>query len=105
MSLNENIGSIITQEEAVILANSFDSKFPNEVTSSFIGSANLQTVLNQNDCIGVRIYNGYDDVDGKISLIIVGVDSEGKDILGNGLIYDRMATCPPVCPVDGLLAK
>lgn len=105
MSLNVNTGGIITQQEAIDLAKSFDRKFPNEITSSFIGSANVKAILNQNDCIGIRIYNGYDNIDGKISLIIVGVDSNEKDIIENRLIYDQMATCPPMCPVDGLLIK
>lgn len=105
MSLNENTGGIITQQEAKVLAKSFDKRFPNEVTSSFIGSTNLKNLVNQNDCVGIRIYNGYDEAAGKISLIIVGVDSNEKDILENGLIYDRMVTCPPVCPIDGLLVK
>ena len=103
MSLNVNTGSIITQQEAKDLARSFESRFPNEITSSFIGSANLEALLNQNDCIGIRIYNGYDEIAEKISLIMVGVDSKEKDIINNRLIYDQMATCPPMCPVDGLL--
>jgi hypothetical protein len=105
MTADPNTGSIISQEEAIVLASAFDRKFPNQITSSFIGSNNLKALLDQTDCIGVRVYNGYDDALEKISLIFVGVDSADRDILENGLIYDKIATCPPMCSTDSLLAQ
>jgi len=33
------------------------------------------------------------------------VDVDEKDILNNGIIYDRIATCPPLCPTEGLYVK
>ena len=105
MELDVNTGSIITQEKAKALITAFESKFPGEVTSSFIGANNLKNILDQNNCIGLRIYNGYDEVNEKISLVLVGVDADEKEILENGLIVDEMVTCPPRCPIDGLGVK
>lgn len=105
MSLSENSGSIFSQTVAESLITSFDQRFQGEIISSFIGANHVKSILAQKDCIGIRIYNGYDAVKGKISLIIVGVDKEQKDLLGTGLIYDDMITCPPTCPIDGLFPK
>jgi hypothetical protein len=105
MKLDVNTGSIITQEEAKALITAFESKFPGEVTSSFIGANNVKNILDQQNCIGVRIHNGYDVVNGKISLVLVGVDNDEKEILENGIIYDKAGTCPSLCPIDGLNVK
>lgn len=103
MNLDPNTGSIITEEQAKKMIALFAEKFPNQIVSSFIGGNNVKKILEQEDCIGIRIYNGYDDEAQKISLILVGVDSAEQDILGNGIIYDEMAICPPVCPKIGLV--
>jgi hypothetical protein len=102
MKLDVNTGSIITQEEAKVLITAFKTKFPQEVTSSFIGANNVKNILDQENCIGVRIHNGYDAVNEKISLVLVGVDADEKEILGNGVIYDKMLQCPTFCSKDGL---
>ena len=98
MALDENSGGIITEQKARELINDFKIQFPGEVVSSFIGSANVNIILAQENCIGLRIYNGYDTVEQKISLVVVGVDRADNDILVNGVIYDKMVTCPPTCP-------
>lgn len=105
MTLDPNTGSIITQTEAENLVKEFDVAFPNEIISSFIGKNNITTILSQEDCIGIRIYNGYDPVTKTIKLILVGVNSSEEDLLADGIIYDHMAVCPPVCPVNGLYTK
>ncbi|WP_338376526.1 hypothetical protein [uncultured Flavobacterium sp.] len=105
MALSENSGSIITEEKARILINAFDRKYPGEVVSSFIGTENVNHILNQENCIGLRIYNGYDDENSKMSLVLVGVDTDEKDMLEQGIIYDEMITCPPTCPLEGSLSE
>jgi hypothetical protein len=102
MKLDVNTGSIITQEEAKALIKAFKAKFPGEVTSSFIGANNVKNILEQKNCIGVRIHNGYDVVNEKISLVLVGVDVDEKEILEEGIIYDKMLQCPTFCSKDGL---
>ncbi len=104
MGLNENSGGLITEAKARELISDFDKRFPGEVVSSFIGAANVNNILEQDDCIGLRIYNGYDEHDQKISLVLVGVDQAGRDMLSSAIIYDKMVTCPPTCPIEGLLS-
>jgi hypothetical protein len=104
MNIDPNSGEIITQARAIELINAFSVKFPNQVVSSFIGTNNVENILSQTDCIGIRIYNGYDNTEEKISLVLIGVDSEGKDILRNGIIYDKIVTCPPTCAENTILS-
>ncbi|MFZ4434876.1 MAG: hypothetical protein ACOYOR_00040 [Flavobacterium psychrophilum] len=103
MNLDPNTGSIITQAQAKKLITAFENQFPDEVIYSIIGANNVKNILNQEKCIGLRIYNGYDEEEQKISIVLVGYDQDGKDILANGIIYDKMATCPPLSPNVGIL--
>lgn len=103
MSLDPNTGSIITEEKAKTLIAAFAKKFPGQIVSSFIGGDNVKKILEQEDCIGVRIYNGYNDAEQKISLVLVGVNSSEEDMLDKGIIYDELVTCPPLCPKKGLV--
>lgn len=103
MSLNPNTGSIITKEEAQTLIAAFGKKFPGEVVASFIGENNVKQILEQDNCIGLRVYNGYDDAEKNISLVVVGVDDKQQDILDGNIIYDKLALCPPACPTNGLV--
>jgi hypothetical protein len=105
MTLDENTGEIISQEQAKLLIKAFGEKFKGEVTSSFIGKNNITRILNQGECIGLRIYNGYNIEEEKISIVIVGVGKEGNDLLNEGLIYDKVLTCPPICPDKNTLIK
>lgn len=102
MRLDANIGSIITEEEAKTLIQSFDTRFHGEVTSSYIGANNVKNILDQENCIGIRIHNGYNEETQKLSMVLVGVDENGNEILENGLIYDKLLQCPSYCPIDGL---
>ena len=103
MKLDPNTGSIISQEQAKTLIDAFAKKFPGQIVSSFIGENNVKQILEQDNCIGLRIYNGYDDAEKKISLVMVGVDAKEQDMLDGNIIYDRMAICPPFCAKNGLV--
>lgn len=105
MALDVNSGGVITEQKAKELISEFAVKFPGEVVSSFIGANNVNAILAQEDCIGLRIYNGYDATAQKISLVIVGVDEHDNDLLENRLIYDQLATCPPLCSTGTTLSK
>ena len=105
MALDENSGGLISEQKAKELIAEFAIKFPGEVVSSFIGAANVNNILEQEDCIGLRIYNGYDAVEKKISLVLVGVDKSDNDILTGAIIYDKLITCPPICSTGILLSE
>lgn len=96
MSVNSNIGSVITLAEAVTYMTAYRTKFPDEAKGFFIGSDKLDLILSQEDCIGVRIYNGYDDSEGIMNQVLVGVNKDGVD-LSDGIIVEKLAPCPKIC--------
>lgn len=96
MELNENTGGEITLAEAKKNVSAFRAKYPREVKAFFIGKTNVKLILDQLDCIGIRIYNGYDSEANCLNLVLVGVDSEGKDMT-DGIIMDQMKPCPSHC--------
>jgi hypothetical protein len=99
MELNAKTGSIITEKQAKELIAAFGVKYKGEINSSFIGSDNVKHILSQEGCMGIRIYNGYDDEKQKMSLVLVGVDESGKEILKDGIIYDDLKICPSFCSI------
>jgi hypothetical protein len=101
MSLDQNSGSIITKEEAKMFINAFKAKYPQEVTAFFVGSNNVDLILKQVGCIGIRIYNGYSTIESKMNQVLVGVNAQQQD-MDNGIIIERLYTCPPYCPTGGL---
>ena len=96
MELDENTGGEITLAEAQKYVVAFRTKYPNEVKAFFIGSKNVEKILEQADCIGIRIYNGYDSEDNGLHLVLVGVDDKGEDMT-DGIIMDKMKPCPVGC--------
>ena len=62
----------------------------------------FEKLLSNPDVKGIRLYHGK-GADGKGSMIAVGVDADGNDIVANGDIFDRGFPCPPFCTgVGGL---
>lgn len=87
-------GEIITLAEAVELTTNYRAAVPNG-TKSYTVNANLvRQVLDQQGCVDVRIYNGYNTTDNSICLILIGVGANDQDLTG-GIILDHMAKCPP----------
>ena len=61
----------------------------------FFFRKDLDELLAQPGCSGVRYYYGLDE-DGKDSLILVGVDKDGND-MANGVLMEFSIPCPPFC--------
>ncbi len=69
-----------------------------DLRSAAFGRGILDEILAQAGCQGVRFYFGRKD-DGSTTLVAVGVDGDGNDLVG-GTLADDIWPCPPVCP-DG----
>ena len=95
MALDANSGAEIDLKEAKDYIHAFGKKYPEEVKALFIGRNQLAKILEQ-ECIGIRIYNGYDLEETRITLVMVGVDDQEKDMT-DGIILDRMRPCPSFC--------
>jgi hypothetical protein len=55
----------------------------------------IEKILAQPGCAQLRIYFGQNE-DGKRNLVLVGVDTTGKDMT-KACIMERIAPCPPWC--------
>lgn len=90
-------GGQITLNEAIELTQLFRETAPLGATKSYaVGEKAILQVLSQEDCKGLRIYNAIKE-NGDPTLVIVGVNHLGQDIY-NGYIFDKLPTCPPLCP-------
>jgi hypothetical protein len=88
---------IISLEEAKKLTSNFQSRLQgDQVRAHYVSKEGLQQLLEQENCVGVRIYYGETD-DGKPELVLVGVTEDGRD-LTEGVILERTMPCPPYCP-------
>lgn len=86
----------VSFEEAKELKDNYqESMSPGDILAFYYGKTFLLSVLNQEGCVGIRIYNGRKE-DGKLELVIVGVNSDGED-LKEGILGNRSAPCPPYC--------
>ncbi|MEM7110077.1 MAG: hypothetical protein AAF519_17750, partial [Bacteroidota bacterium] len=80
---------------------------PGAVKAQFFGCENIQKILDEPGCMGIRVYYGIDD-DGNPKLMLVGAKSDQNNILpksegkdgDDGVILDDGKDCPTFCP-DG----
>jgi hypothetical protein len=82
-----------------------------EIRAHYFGREIIETLLNESDCAGIRIYYALDE-NGQKKLLIVGVDSTGEDLLpaeggkteddDENIIADFSFPCPNTCPNNGL---
>lgn len=101
MAVNPSSGEIISLQEAQALIKAFKAKFPGEIKASFVGKEKIEMILAQRDCIGVRIYYGYNEAENHISPVLVGVDTTGKDIIA--VLIDKTVNCPNECDITSPL--
>ncbi|MFC5411146.1 hypothetical protein ACFPMF_17625 [Larkinella bovis] len=92
--ITSGAGRFISQQEADQFKGAYQERkkaqlIPEEDTirSEFFGSDNLQEILKQPGCVGIRVYHAKrrEKVNGKEHLVprvvLVGVDKSGKEIL------------------------
>ncbi len=84
----------ITLPEAAELTKNYRDMNPGAVRGEFFGKNHLLNILQQPNCVGVRIYYGYDTNVSKPKMVIVGVDQYENDLC-SGIIAERGTMCPP----------
>lgn len=96
MSFNGTEGSFVTLREASGWTANYRATISSgEIIAHFVGSEKVKAILDQEDCVGIRIYYGIDD-DGKKNLILVGASADENDMV-DGVIVEKLAGCPPRC--------
>jgi len=96
MSFNGTEGSFVTLREASGWTANYRATISSgDIIAHFVGSEKVKAILDQEDCVGIRIYYGIDD-DGKKNLILVGAKADENDIV-DGVIVEKVYPCPPRC--------
>ena len=96
MSINQNSGQIIPLPEAQEYVQEYRNRFPENIKAFFVGIEKVNDIISQDNCIGIRMYNGFDTKKNKANLVLVGVDTNHKDMT-DGIIVERLVTCPHTC--------
>jgi hypothetical protein len=96
MSFTGHENHDISLTEASAWTKNFrDSITPGQTIAHYYGKDAIQAILNQEGCVGIRIYYALDTA-GVKQLVTVGVDASGNDLY-QGLLADRTLRCPLSC--------
>ena len=104
MSFNGNEGGVITLTEGAKLTANYRNAHPgnpNLVLGSFMGIKQINKILEQPGCVGIRTYYGLTDR-GVKQIVMVGVNADENDLY-EGIILDLAHLCPPNCSVQNPL--
>ena len=94
MAFDGTEGGAIPLATASAMTAKYRRDFPNETLAHFFGKNIIHEVLEQDGCVGARIYYAIDEFGAK-QLVMVGVDSDENDILG--IVADMTFPCPNTC--------
>ena len=73
----------------------FREKHPGETKAHFFGRNLVQKILDQEGCMGIRLFYALDD-DSQKQLVMVGADADANN-QEEGVIVDRGFPCPDQC--------
>ena len=90
---------MLFRSDASALTAKYRTNNPNRTKGYFFGKEKLETLLQQSDSEGIRIYFGETETDFK--LVLVGAKADQDDILTK--ILDSGSPCPDKCGVDNAL--
>jgi hypothetical protein len=94
MSFYGTEGEFYSPREAGEFTRRYREAKINPIEGGFIGREKLQAILDQDGCMGIRVYLGLDE-DNSMNLVFVGADAEQNDIMN--VIVERIPKCPPNC--------
>jgi hypothetical protein len=80
-----SIGEAIDHDLAKTLINSYKEAYPESFTAVIIGRNVIDQILAQPGCVGIRFIDAISE-EGQKTLVYVGVDAAGKDILKNVVV-------------------
>lgn len=100
MSFTGNENHDITLVEATAWTANYRKQAPtNSTNAHFFGKDAIQAILDQTNCVGIRIYYALDP-EGRQQLIVVGADAHENDLY-EGRLAERSFPCPPTCGGGG----
>ena len=99
MAFDGSEGSEVVLSDAASWTLTYRNIHRQDTKAHFFGKSIINTLLNQEGCMGIRIYYTLDR--GVKELVLVGVDANEDDILVT--IADASVPCPPYCGVNNEL--
>ena len=100
MAFNGSEGGAITLQEGSALTKESRDRNPSAIKARFFGKDILNEILDQEGCMGIRMYFA-EDADGNRELVLCGADSDENDMLD--LIADLSLPCPDICSTPNAL--
>ena len=102
MAFDGNEGSQITLTQGAALTKQYRKENPAPTTTlaHFFGRNILLQLLNQPECMGIRMYYGINS-EGKKQLVLVGAKADENDMLE--LVVDMSVPCPTRCSSTNVL--
>jgi|688.fasta_scaffold524754_2 hypothetical protein len=96
MAFTGDEGTVVTLAEAAEWTANYRKTIPEgDTIAHFVGKEKLLSILEQDDCVGIRFYYGKEN-DGAKNLIAVGANSAENDLI-DGIIVERIIGCPTRC--------
>jgi hypothetical protein len=95
---------VVSLEEATRYVKNFRSNPLAPATKGgYFGRNIFEKILAQPGTVGIRYYYAAND-DGSPTIVLVGVDSTGDDMV-KGVVAEHGLPCPPFCPTVNSLGK
>jgi hypothetical protein len=85
----------ITLNEAAELTANYRNSHPRAIQGEYFSKKAIKDILDQSNCVGIRIYFGEDKAHVP-HFVITGVDSDENDLY-TGLLAEKGWKCPPHC--------
>ena len=80
-----------------------DQMSPGDRKGGYFSKAAIQSLLDQDKCVGIRYYYGLDDNDDQV-MVVVGVESDENDLVGGTYIcLEASMPCPPYCGNNNII--
>jgi hypothetical protein len=95
MSFTGEENHYITLNEAAELTANFRNEHPSSILGEYFSKKAIMDILEQSNCVGIRIYFGEDKAHVP-HFVITGVDSDENDLY-TGLLAEKGWKCPPHC--------
>lgn len=100
MAFNGTEGGAITLSTGAALTAEHRLRNPTALKARFFGKDILNQILEQEGCMGIRMYFGQNE-DGIREIVLVGADKYEDDILE--LVADVSRPCPSSCSTPNAL--
>jgi len=99
-TFNGSEGTFIQLSTASDWTKKYREENEGQAKGIFYGKTKLNELLNQTDCVGIRVYFGTDE-EGNNQLVLVGAKANMDDI--TTLVLDTGKKCPDYCGAPNAL--